>query len=322
VSRDHDEPPLVIRVPADVERPDEILAGLSARQLGIVAATGVLLWLAYTATRALVPPVVFAGLALPVGAVAAALVLVRRDGLGLDALLAAAVRQRLSPRRLIPAHEPARPVPRWVAAPAGRLPAPLRLPARAIAPSGVVDLGRDGVAVVCACSTVNFSLRSTTEQNGLVAAYARWLNSVTGPVQVLVRADRLDLAPAITRLREAAPGLPHRALEDAALDHAAFLADLSVSRDLLRRQVLLVLREPAAGTAARRAAAGRVLRRAQEAAAALAAAEVTVHILDGPETTAVLAASADPHGPPRPDHQAPPEAVVTCPDLTGEETRS
>jgi hypothetical protein len=51
-----------------------------------------------------------------------------------------------------------------------------------IAPDGVIGLGSAGAAVA-AVSTVNFALRSPGEQDALTAAYGRWLNSLTGPVQ-------------------------------------------------------------------------------------------------------------------------------------------
>ena len=51
-----------VRVPADVERPDRILAGLTARQLAILATSGVALWAAYLATRHVVPVAAFAAL--------------------------------------------------------------------------------------------------------------------------------------------------------------------------------------------------------------------------------------------------------------------
>ncbi len=44
-----------VRIPADVERPDRLLAGLTARQLAILAVAGVVLWAGYAATRHLRP---------------------------------------------------------------------------------------------------------------------------------------------------------------------------------------------------------------------------------------------------------------------------
>jgi len=94
------------------------------------------------------------------------------------------------------------------------------------------------------CSTVNFALRTPAEQEGLVAGFGRYLHSLTAPVQILIRAQRLDLTGQIAELRDRAGGLPHPALEQAALEHADYLAQLAEHSDLLRRQVLLVLREP------------------------------------------------------------------------------
>jgi hypothetical protein len=162
----------------------------------------------------------------------------------------------------------------------------------------VIGLGGEGAAAVAAVSTVNFALRSPAEQDALTGAYGRWLNSLTGPAQILIRAGRADLTSAVTALREAAGGLPHPALEHAALEHASFLASLAQERDLLTRQVLLVVREPARG--ARRAGAstaGRAVQRAGEATRLLAAADVQVRVLDGGQLTAVLAACADPTAP-------------------------
>ena len=48
-----------MRIPADVERPDRLLANLTARQLAILGVAGVVLWATYTATRHVVPAAVF-----------------------------------------------------------------------------------------------------------------------------------------------------------------------------------------------------------------------------------------------------------------------
>jgi hypothetical protein len=311
---DRDEGGVTARVPADVDRPDEVLFGLSARQVAVLAVVAVVLLAGWRATAGLLPAVVCAAVAVVLGGVAVGVVVGRRDGLGVDELVVAAARQRLCPRRLVPAAGAVAGVPGWVSVPVGPLPAPLRLPAEAITTEGVVDLGKDGVAVVCACSTVNFGLRTPGEQAGLVAAFAGWLNSLTGRVQVLIRADRIDLAPLITRLEADAARLPDPALEAAAHQHAAWLARLASSRDLLRRQVLLVLREPAGpGRGGRQAAERRVLRRAAEAARALAGCQVTVNVLDGAAAAAVLAAAAAPYDPrPAGPCSAGPGAVITA----------
>jgi len=299
------EVPDAVPIPSDVERPDKILAGLTARQVAIAAVAAVIIWAGFQASRHVMPLPAFAALASPVGLAATALVIGERDGLPLDRLLAAAWRQSRAPRRLVTAPEGIPAPPAWAAASGPPPPAVLAPLWRHIAPDGVIGLGSAGAATVAAVSTVNFALRSPDEQDALAAAYGRWLNSLTGPVQILVRAGRADLSAAVAALREAAPALPHPALEQAALEHAGFLEHLAVERDVLTRQALLIVREPGHGAGrAGGTAVGRALQRAGEAARLLAGADLQVQVLDGGQVTALLAACADPAAPPLPAGRA------------------
>jgi hypothetical protein len=246
-----------VRVPADVERDDELAFGLTARQVAILAVAGAGVWAAWRLTIGLVPPLVFAAAMVPVAALAAALALGRRDGLGLDRYALAALAHARTPKRAVHAPEGIPDLPDVIdpaLAPrrTGPAPVPADPIAKGVTPAGVVDLGRDGLSALAAVGTVNFTLRTPAEQEALVGAFATWLNSLDAPVQILVRADRADLSTAVTRLREQAPALPHPELEAAALEHAGFLADLAAGRDLLHRQVLLTHHRPPTGGTSKR----------------------------------------------------------------------
>lgn len=339
-----------VRIPADVDREDRVIGPLTARQLLILAVTGIVLYGTYTITRAFVPLPVFLVLAIPIGATAAFLALGQRDGISLDRLVLAAVRQRMSPQHRVAAPEGIRPAPEWLAAgEADRSavsPAALRLPAEAVTDTGVIDLGKDGVAVVAVCSTINFSLRTPAEQESLVASFGRYLHSLTRQVQVLVRAERLDLSGQIAELREQAAGLPHPALEQAAREHAEYLDQLGRATELLRRQVLLILREPVLTTgptdgfggvsplaalsarrkatkqaamvdeATRRAAEARLVRRLGEAVELLSPAGIVVTPLDAGQATAILSAACNPDSviPPNSGLAGSDEVITTAPD--------
>ena len=187
------------RIPADVEREDRILAGLTARQLAVLAVAAVVLWAAYIATRRLVPLALFAVVGAPVRqALAVALALGRFEGVAADRWSGAAWRHHRSPRRLVPAPGAilagAVPAGLGIGPAVGPTPSPLRLPFAGVAPDGMVDLGADGVALICRASAVTFSLRTPGEQEALVAGFGRWLNSLAAPVQIVVRAEPIDLA--------------------------------------------------------------------------------------------------------------------------------
>src|SRR5690606_12975512 len=150
------------------------------------------------------------------------------------------------------------------------------------------------------------------EQAALVSGFGAFLNSLNAPVQVVVRAEAVRLDPLVAALDRAAPALPHPALARAAQDHADFLASLAERRDLLYRQVLLVLREPSGNG---RHGAATLRRRAEDAARALASAGSAAVVLDGPRAAAVLASAADPTDPNAapPEGLAGPEATITGP---------
>ena len=281
-----------VRIPADVDRPDTLLAGLTARQLAMVAVPAVGLWVLYRATRTVVPLTAYAVVALPVCAETITLVVGRWHGLGADRFALAALRCLAAPRRQVAAPEGVLALPAWVApAHRGAAPVPLRLPAAAdVDPSGIVDLGADGSAVICAASAVNFALRTPEEQEALAGAFGRFLNALDGPVLILVSTARADLRASIERLDVGAADLPHPALEAAARSHATFLTQLTTRRELLAHRCFVVFRDPAVPDVA----ADTLGRRVQEAATSLAAAGVELTALNAADAEAALAGCADP----------------------------
>jgi hypothetical protein len=296
----------LVRIPADVDREDPLLVGLSARQLAILAGGALVVWGLCAAAHEAVSPPVLAGLATPIAVAAAALALGHRHGVSADRLAVAAVRQGIEPKRLVVAPEGLDSPPAWIASPRGLQAAPQRLPVGAITSDGVIDLRSEGAAMLCRASSLTFSLRTEREQEALVAAFGRVLNGVDCALQILVRTQPLDLTEMISDLREAAGGMPHPGLEAAAREHARFLAELTAAGDVLCREVVVVLRATGAGDAGDR------LRRSVEvASASLSVAGISTAPLQGDEASAVVVAAMDPEAPPRPRDLATESAIIT-----------
>jgi hypothetical protein len=280
-------------VPADVNEADRIAFGLTFRQLGIIGGTGLAGFGCYRAVGHLLPAVVWIVAGVVVFAVAVVVALGRRDGLPLDVWLRHGFTVARSPRTLTPGHARAS----QVAAVAGkpRVPAPLRSPVTSISPAGILTSEGRGKGLI-ACGTTNIHLRTGSEQGALLDGFGRFLNSLTGPAQIVVAAQRHDLTTYAQATADVAPRLPHPALQTAAGDYAAFLLDLDAERDPLRRQVLAVITGEHAGDTAVRALSGLGV----EAAA-----------LDGPAVAAALASAVDPFCPPVPGPRALPGTPIT-----------
>jgi hypothetical protein len=266
-------------VPADVGEPDRIAFGLTFRQLAIIGAVALAGWLIYSQFGPLLPPIAWLVAAIPVGAVTVVVALGRRDGLSLDVWLRHGVALTRTPRLLSPGQASGTTMVTVTGKPS--VPAPLRARATAISPSGVLTT-EGGDKVLIACGTTNVHLRTGDEQAALLDGFGRFLNSLTGPAQLVVTAQRHDLTPYAQAVVDAAARLPHPALQAAADDYAAFLLELDQTRDPLRRQVHAVVPGPHTDNAVR----------------ALSALGVTATALDGPAVTAALAAAVDPYNPP------------------------
>lgn len=288
-----DDPPRA-RIPADVDTPDRIVYGLTARQLAVLTVAAVLGYGVVKVLTPLLPAPVLIAVLTPLAGVAVVVAVGRRDGVPMDVWVASAIRHTYRPRRLAPAPTvPVEAVPGWAPAttrPVSGVPV-LRLPARAITEDGVIDTGGRVVALV-ACTTVNIGLRTGAEQAALIDAYGRWLNSLTAPVQIVISTQRVDLSAHAQRIATTAQGLSHPALVEVAGDYADFLDDLAVRRDPLWRTVTVAVTAPDTSSGPTE-----VLRRAEHTATALGALGANTAVLDGPTVTAVLTCAVDPYTP-------------------------
>ncbi|WP_405430938.1 PrgI family protein [Micromonospora sp. NBC_00617] len=210
--KNFDDEPYRARIPADVDAPDKVLYGLTFRQLAILAIAALAFYGAWRALHDLLPAPVLLGAAVVMGGLVFGIAVGRRDGLSLDVWLLAAVRHSRAPRALSTTDTTSK-TPDWVQAPRSRvvLPAPLKLPADAIADSGEIRLGSARAAMVAA-TNVNLALRTPDEQVALVDTFGRWLNSLSTPTQIVVSAQPVDLRSHARKLAHAAdePGLRGR----------------------------------------------------------------------------------------------------------------
>lgn len=228
------------RVPANVDMPDRIVGGLTFRQLMILAAGGVLIWLLYVTLGRFLSLPVFAGVALPLGAACLAVATSAQNGIGIDRLAVLAARFLLRPNRQVLAPDA---LPGRRSLGRERI-AAIDIPLQRVTDDGLIDLAQEGFAVICRASGVNLALRSEQEQRALVEGFGRFLNSLDGATQFLLRSHRMELDPTLLELEQKASGLPHPLLEQASRAYGRFLRELR-SSGVQKREVLLCFREHA-----------------------------------------------------------------------------
>jgi hypothetical protein len=99
----------------------------------------------------------------------------------------------------------------------------------------VLSLRGGDYRAVLEAQSVNFALKSDSEQQAIMAGYRAFLNALSYPIQVVVRILPTDVEPYLAALRAQASCRSAETLRRLALDHEAFVRRLARERTLLER---------------------------------------------------------------------------------------
>lgn len=105
---------------------------------------------------------------------------------------------------------------------------------------GIVSLVGGTYRAVLEVGSINFGLQGDAEQEVVIAGFDGFLNSLTFPIQILVRVLPVDMEHYLGDLQERTRHLPD-VLSDLALDYVTFLQRLARNRTLLERRFYLVV---------------------------------------------------------------------------------
>ena len=107
---------------------------------------------------------------------------------------------------------------------------------------GVLCLRGGEYRAVIQAQSVNFALKSEEEQEAVMAAYRSFLNSLSHPVQMLVRILPTNVEPYLKGFRTyVTTHANSEAIRRLALDHEMFVRRLARERTLLERRFYIVL---------------------------------------------------------------------------------
>jgi hypothetical protein len=105
----------------------------------------------------------------------------------------------------------------------------------------VVELNGGEYRAVLEVSGVARPFDDDVRLEGLLAGFAAFLNGLSYPVQILVRATPVDLSRYLTALEERGRQAADGKLAEMAYDHAAFVQSLARQRTLLERRFYVVI---------------------------------------------------------------------------------
>jgi len=101
---------------------------------------------------------------------------------------------------------------------------------------------KDGsVCLVLQTAAVNFGLLSETEQDATIYAYAGLLNSLTFPLQILIKSQRKDISAYLKLLKKEEDQQKNNELRDRIKDYRLFIESMVRENNVLDKKFYLVL---------------------------------------------------------------------------------
>lgn len=101
---------------------------------------------------------------------------------------------------------------------------------------------RDGsFRAVVACRSINFDLMSSSEREGIEYSYQNFLNSLTFSIQILIRSQRIDISPYISKLTELRRNNENMLLGVLMDDYISFIQELSREANIMDKSFFVVI---------------------------------------------------------------------------------
>ncbi|MFH0770385.1 MAG: hypothetical protein V1926_03320 [Candidatus Peregrinibacteria bacterium] len=104
-----------------------------------------------------------------------------------------------------------------------------------------VLLKNGGLRAVLLVEPLNFNLKSETEQEGIIAGYQNFLNTLSFPIQIVIRSTKVNIDPYIKKIRTMAEKHTNPLLKEQSFAYAAFVEKLVDVADIMQKRFFLVI---------------------------------------------------------------------------------
>jgi len=102
------------------------------------------------------------------------------------------------------------------------------------------------VCVVLQTTAVNFDLLSEIEQDAIIAAFSMLLNSITFPIQIVLRSKKLDISKYIEKIQRVETKIADPLLRHQAESYRRFVQEVIKTNEVLDKKFYVII--PSGGT--------------------------------------------------------------------------
>ena len=105
----------------------------------------------------------------------------------------------------------------------------------------VVVMKDGSLRAVVACKSINFDLMSEVEREAVEYSYQNFLNSLKFPIQILIRSQRVDIAPYLEKLAEIRRNNDNMLLGVLVDDYMSFVSILAQEANIMDKSFFIVV---------------------------------------------------------------------------------
>jgi len=101
---------------------------------------------------------------------------------------------------------------------------------------------KDGtLRAVILCSSINFALKSETEQKSIIAGYIRFLNSLEWPIQIVIQSRKLNIDPYLEKLSQIEKEQTNELLKIQTKEYINFVKELVQLGEIMTKKFFIVV---------------------------------------------------------------------------------
>ena len=105
----------------------------------------------------------------------------------------------------------------------------------------IIIMKDSSARMVMRCSTINFLLKSSEEQDSIIMSFQRFLNTLDFPVQIIVRSTKLDIDWYLQKLKNQAVSQKNELLQNQTYEYIDYLKKLVEVAQIMKKDFYIVV---------------------------------------------------------------------------------
>lgn len=107
--------------------------------------------------------------------------------------------------------------------------------------NNTIVLKNGGMRAVIAVEALNFNLKSETEQQGIIAGYGAFVNTITFPLQIVIRSTRTNIDEYLSEVKSIGEKHENALLRNQTLSYVLFMQKLIEMADIMQKRFYVIV---------------------------------------------------------------------------------